>query len=479
MKYALLATLLASLPLLASAQTFSAPVRNYAGSTPFGLAVGDLNNDTYPDIVSSAFFDNAAGVLLNKKDGTFASVVAYRINSMTGYNRFTSAVGDVDNDGYQDIVAADYRTGLVSVLLNKKNATFATPVLYPNYGGGTFTNALIDLDRDDYLDIIQGTTSSSDTGPRGISTCRNKKDGTFAPPVGYMLGAVPNDLGDVTFGDMNGDGYPDVVVSYNISNAVGVLLNKKDGTFAAPLMYPVGMTGPGGLRLGDMNRDGVADVVVVSKSSIAVLLNQKDGTLGTPVITAVSSTYDSLSALAVGDLNGDAYADVAVGIYNSGTLGYQVGVLLNTKANGLTKATRFTGTGVNILQLADVNKDGKLDILALSLNDYSIDVRLNQTTFLATEEAQAAAQLHIAPNPATGSATLALTNLPASTRTLGVTLTDALGRLVLATEHPIAQADARVTLPNLAPGVYLVRLTHKDAQGTNIGTLPVQRLSVQ
>lgn len=482
MKHFLLAAVLAGFPLLATGQTFSNPVRYSAGSRPYGLAVGDLNNDGYPDAIAAVFDANAAGVLLNKKDGTFAPLVSYRLNPMTGYNRITNAVGDVNNDGFLDIVGSDYRTGTVGVLLNKKNGTFDPAVVYPDYGGYTFMNALADLNRDGYLDLVQGHISGTDLGPRGVSVAFNRKDGTFATPVGYVVGTVPNDLGGFAVGDMNGDGYPDLVLAYQVSKTVAILLNKKDGTFAAALTYPAGTTTPGYIKLGDMNRDGHADVITGSNNEVAVLLNKKDGTLAAATSTAIStSASESVTALAVGDVNGDNYPDVVTGIYVG--LDYVVGVLLNNRGTGLTAtSTRLSGSfSVNFVELADLNQDRKLDILVLNLGSFSVDVRLNRTTFLAAAGAQASPEATISPNPTAGAATVAVTSLPASVRTLGITFTDALGRLVHTVEHPVAAGEARLTLPtaNLAPGVYLVRLTSKDAQGAVISTLPAQRVSVQ
>jgi hypothetical protein len=87
----------------------------------------------------------------------------------------------------------------------------------------------------------------------------------------------------------------------------------------------------------------------------------------------------------------------------------------------------------------------------------------------------------IYPNPtATGEVTLSAIGLPTNVHSLSATLTDVLGRPVASFRLPAIQSAARTSLPThgLASGVYLLHLTPCDGQGTAVGTLPTQRLSV-
>lgn len=95
--------------------------------------------------------------------------------------------------------------------------------------------------------------------------------------------------------------------------------------------------------------------------------------------------------------------------------------------------------------------------------------------------ALAGALASLYPNPAAAETTLSATGLPAPAATLDAVLLDATGRLVQRAAVPVRQSAARQALPTagLSAGLYLLRLTVRDAQGQILGDLPTQRLSVQ
>jgi hypothetical protein len=201
-------------------------------------------------------------------------------------------------------------------------------------------------------------------GKQAIAPVSPPRAISFLPVVRYLSGGLAPV--SVAIADVNGDGSLDVVLGNENSNSVSVLLGNGDGTFQAAMTYGPGGRGPRSVAVADMNQDGKPDLVVANDCAstcanglIAVLFGNGDGTFQTAV------TYDSggISArsLAVADVNGDGKLDVVVTNQSSNTLGVLLG-----NGDGTLQPAMVYGSGgdePSSVAVADVNGDGKLDLL--------------------------------------------------------------------------------------------------------------------
>lgn len=309
-------------------------------------------------------------------DPLFVPAVTYN----SGGYATSVAAADLNRDGKPDLVVANIE-GTVGVLLGNGDGTFQPVVTYAAVGANPVSVAVADLNRDGRLDLAVATGVAPIGWSSNISIFMGNGDGTFQPAVGYDAG----DASAIAIADVNGDGAPDLLVAISDAfGSAGVLLGNGDGTFRPATTYDSGGTSPFSLAIGDLNGDGIPDLVLGNfypikgnRTTVAVLLGNGDGTFQ-PVVTYYSGG-NQLGAVAVADLSGDGKLDVVTAncvpggsfacTWKNAKDGV-VGVLLGNGDGTLQPAAAYdsgaqTASGVAI---ADVNGDGKLDVLVANEN---------------------------------------------------------------------------------------------------------------
>jgi hypothetical protein len=340
--------------------TFRAAVSYEAGGYDAeSVAVADLNSDGKPDLVVTD--SSGVSVLLGNGDGTFQAAVSYGAG---GFESLSVAVADVNGDGKLDLVGTD-GSG-VSVLLGKGDGTFQAAVSYSAGGYEALSVAVADVNGDGKLDLVVGNESISGLdAPGGVGVLLGNGDGTFQPTVSYSLIAYEAPASSVAVADVNGDGKPDLVVADYISG-VCVLLGNGNGTFQTAVCYGSGKYAAYSVAVADVNGDGKLDLLVADGSGVSVALGNGDGTFQ----AAVSYSAGGYGAdfVAVADVNGDGKPDLLVAndcISSSNCTNGTVGVLLGNGDGTFQPAVSYGSGGyeADFIAVADVNGDGKLDLL--------------------------------------------------------------------------------------------------------------------
>lgn len=202
-----------------------------------GLAVADVNGDGKPDVIvtstscklSSNCSLGTVGVLLGNGDGTFQTGMTY---PWGGWTANGLAVGDFNGDGTPDIVVGGCDSGNclaangeVGILIGNGDGTFQKGIPYKS-GGGTFVDGLAvgDVDEDGKQDVV---TVNFAFGMGTVGVLLGNGDGTFRQAVTFPTGGDGNY--SVAIQDVNGDGRPDLLVTSSCcgggsDGVVGVLL---------------------------------------------------------------------------------------------------------------------------------------------------------------------------------------------------------------------------------------------------------------
>jgi hypothetical protein len=264
-----------------------------------GAAVLDFDNDGRLDLLllqSSRPGAKATNRLYHQeKDGRFTDVTQGSGLDVAGYCMGV-AVGDVNNDGWPDVLVTEY--GRVRLFLNNKNGTFTDVTReagLDNPYWGT-SAAFVDYDRDGWLDLVVVNYVKYEHG-KVCSDTRNRRN--FCPPANFegTMTRLYRNLGrkagvpasavrfeDVTArsglatargpglgvlcADFNGDGWPDLLIA-NDGKPNHLWVNQKDGTFKEQAVaYGVAYNGAGqaqanmGVAWGDLDGDGLCELFI-------------------------------------------------------------------------------------------------------------------------------------------------------------------------------------------------------------------------
>lgn len=181
--------------------------------------------------------------------------------------------------------------------------------------------------------------------------------------------SVPGGGHSFVAGDVDKDGHIDVVVAEN--NKLSVMLGDGKGRFAPAPVPPTPATGVAGeMLLADFNRDGVLDFAGShhDRYEVVLLLGRGDGTFtnapGSPFAARAAGKRPHTHALAAADVNRDGKLDLITANSEDG----DISVLLGDGKGGFTRA-RSDGSGFPCgpspypVALADLNGDGNLDIV--------------------------------------------------------------------------------------------------------------------
>ncbi len=277
---------------------------------------------------------------------------------------------------------------LTSVALSNAATLYAPPKLYSAGAIGTSSVVLADVNRDGKLDVVLANSGCNQQGfcPQlgSVAILLGNGDGSFRTAATYPTSGIATSL---AVADLNGDGLLDIAVASqcrttcNGEGSVDVMLGKGDGTFQSAIGYPSGGLASS-VAIADVNGDGKADLLLTNgclvvstsycvNSSVGVLLGYGDGTFKA-VVAYGSGTDCCANSITVADVNRDGNLDLVVAngkdciaIFPEVCPVGLVGVLLgNGDGTFQTALTYSSGAyDATAILVKDLNADGIPDML--------------------------------------------------------------------------------------------------------------------
>ena len=248
-----------------------------------------------------------------------------------------------------------------------KTLSFGEAVPIPAGSNPTLLVAA-DFDGNGRLDIAALTGVSS-----SVNLLMGNGNGTFQVPRSFP---TPGPGQSMAVGDLNRDNRPDLVVSVFDNGAVAVLLGRGDGALGTPRAYSAGPL-TSSLAIADLDADARLDVVAAEAGGpINLLFGDGDGAFEAAVTLPGAST-SSVVFVAAGDLDGNGLPDLVTPNPESN----DVSVVMATERRKYAVPARYScGRGAQHLTIADVNRDGRRDLITadkLSRGPSTVTVMLN------------------------------------------------------------------------------------------------------
>ncbi len=326
------------------------------------VQIADVDGDTVNDIIALNRGSETLSVFSGNGDGTFGAPM---VQSLPNVQHFFLA--DLNDDGDLDLVGALTNLDRVEARLGNGNGSFGGPTSY-RVGSAPIRVAVEDVTDDGIPDLIAANARSQD-----VSILNGIGDGSFQLARTYIADAEPRRL---AFGDFNEDGRTDVaVVSEGASGAtVAVLRALPNGEFMAS--EDLAADGkPTELASGDVDGNGYPDVVGVTEVGILFIFPSTGSAgLGERIDVPIGGRT---RAVALGDFNRDARLDAVV----SDIDGDEV-VVLRGQPDGTLRIVQRLDSGMEPAPVVfgDFNQDGRLDIATALVEESELSVFLQNSS---------------------------------------------------------------------------------------------------
>lgn len=327
------------------------------------VCVGDFDNDSDLDIFAGSFSGDIV-YLFKNEEGVFAAptVVA---NDADGV--LDIVLADINNDTYPDLITVTNADDRTSWYQNNGDGTFAEERVEIGATDGPSTVVLTDLDADNDLDVIVNSINED-----YIGWFENIDEADSFSGINYLTTNVNDPYGVISV-DIDSDGDMDIVSASSMDNKIAMYCHNDTAcAFEAQEIITYTVNGPKAIASADFNGDGYNDIAAPSALDSKLVIYYSDGQIDdTWNQTFVSdSAYHPSDVIAI-DFDDDVDPDIVLSSqYDDKIAWYENTDSAGTFSNEIIITDSIDGPSE--IKCVDLDLDGDLDIIAASFYEMSI-----------------------------------------------------------------------------------------------------------
>lgn len=282
--------------------------------TPNGIAIGDINNDGLNDVIISSSgssygdLDNYIGIFYQNSNGTLDTMTSFFCNTDTSIK-----IGDVNNDGLNDIVGKSVSEGTIDIYIQNIDGTIGSGEYFNaplNYSGEILIG---DISGDNLNDIIVTDKQYYDPS---IHILIQNSDGSMGSVYSTALVDTEfysnsKNITDLTIGNFDDDSALEICITagYSTIDAKVMLFNYSETDLLEPISGDYYSYLPGEVVCEDINNDSLTDIIYIDTyhHDVITLINNDNNSF----TTVQSETHlHNMKKIIVRDINNDTYMDV-------------------------------------------------------------------------------------------------------------------------------------------------------------------------
>ncbi|MEM9918350.1 MAG: T9SS type A sorting domain-containing protein [Bacteroidota bacterium] len=339
-------------------------IENRTSGNLFHMQPIDLDGDGDSDILSSGNYDDVVGWIENKGEGEFSEMNSI---SYSYANAEDVMAVDIDGDGRLDILSCATAIDKVSWFQNLGDGRFSSERLVTDSLNAPTALFATDLDGDNDMDVI------ASSGDPKVVWYENDGSGVFGEE--QVLPNGENITLSVYAADLDGDGDEDIISSLFWDDQLIWYENDGTGGFSSEKLIFDGVDALRDIYAADMDGDGDIDILTASSVDDLIRWYENDGNANFEAKTVNTSLRDPQTVLAA-DLDEDGDLDILSASVNSRDIAW----FENSGDGRFASKKRISDEvrAVYAIHAADVDNDGDQDVLAGSVSDGIIALHRNK-----------------------------------------------------------------------------------------------------